>query len=176
MPLTHTLFVTTAASEVKPITVKSPAFNNMGRMPKKYCGDGSNVSPALLLGKLPVDTKSLVLIVEDPNAPVDTWVHWLVWDIAPTGIIKEGAIPGVEGLNAFQRHHYQGPTGSELVRYYYFKVYALNTLLNLHNCSVKYQVMKAMKDHVIGYGELTGFYTSSKNNKVQTAIRPEIYY
>lgn len=176
MPLTHTLFVTTAATEVKPITVKSPAFDNLASLPKKYCGDGANINPALMLGKLPAGTQSLVLMIEDPNAPVDTWVHWLVWDIKPTNLIKEGSIPGIEGLNAFHRHHYHGPVASELIRYYYFKVYALNKVLGLNSASAKYEVMKAMKDHVIGYGELIGLYTTGNSIKSQSVARPEIYY
>jgi Raf kinase inhibitor-like YbhB/YbcL family protein len=176
MSLSHALFVTTSAFAVKQITVKSPAFSNLGKIPQKYCRDGENINPPLNLGKIPVETKSLVLIVEDPNAPVDTWVHWLVWDIEPTGFIKEGTIPGVEGLNAFQRHHYHGPGSTEYTRCYSFKVYALDTVLRLHYCSSKYDVMKAIKDHVIGYGELTGAYSNGKVIKMPATPVPEIYY
>jgi Raf kinase inhibitor-like YbhB/YbcL family protein len=171
----QSLFVTTATSSVKEITVKSPAFKHMGLIPQKYCGDGANVNPPLQFGKVPPETKSMVMIVEDQNAPVDTWVHWLVWDIMPTAEINEGAVPGTEGLNAFHRHHYQGPLPPDNTRYYFFRVYALNTVLRLHYCSTKYEVMKAMKDHVVGYGELIGSYEHSSNRAHVEHIAPDIY-
>jgi len=175
MPLAQSLFVTTAATTVKEILVKSPAFKHMGSLPQKHCGNGANVNPALQFAKVPAETKSMVLIVEDQNAPVDTWVHWLVWDILPTTEIKEGAIPGTQGLNAFHRHNYQGPLPGDNTRYYFFKVYALNTVLRLHDCCGKYEVMKAMKDHVIGYGELIGTYEQSHNNIHTLHNAPDIY-
>jgi Raf kinase inhibitor-like YbhB/YbcL family protein len=175
MPASHVLFVTTSASAVKPISVNSPAFANMAAIPQKYTADGANINPPLILGKIPDGTRSLALIVEDPNAPVDTWVHWLVWDILPTAVINEGVIPGVEGLNAFRRHHYHGPCPPAYARHYYFKVYALNTLLSLNFNSTKYEVIKAMKDHVLGYGELVGTYARNNAVSLRTTVAPDIY-
>jgi Raf kinase inhibitor-like YbhB/YbcL family protein len=166
MSAPHTLFVTTSASAVQDITVKSPAFSNMGRIPEKYTADGANINPALILGKIPDKTQSLVLMVEDPNAPVDTWVHWLVWNILPSTKINEGLVPGVEGLNAFRLHHYHGPCIAPDTRHFLFRVYALDTLLQLKQSSTKYEVMRAMKDHVLGYGELIGSYNRSNKSKM----------
>jgi Raf kinase inhibitor-like YbhB/YbcL family protein len=175
MSASHVLFVTTSVAHVQPIVVKSPAFRNREMIPKKHTGDGANVNPALHLDKIPDETKSMVLIVEDPNAPVDTWVHWLVWDIMPTTKINENTIPGVEGLNAFRRHHYHGPCPPAGTRHYVFKIYALNTVLNMHFNSSKYEIMKAMKDHVVGYGELTGIYSGQPMAHVQHEAAPDIY-
>jgi len=171
----QSLFVTTSASAVQPIIVKSTAFRHMEKIPAKYTPDGENISPPLQLDKIPKETRSLVLMMEDPKAPVDTWVHWLVWDISPTLKINEGAIPGVEGLNAFRRHHYHGPCPPGDTRSYFFKVYALNTRLNMHFSSTKYEVMRAMKDHVIGYGELAGTYTKNQPAAVTHGMAPDIY-
>jgi hypothetical protein len=175
MPLTHALFVTTSASAVQEIAVKSPVFTNMGKIPVKYTADGANINPPLTLSKIPDLTRSIVIIVEDPNAPVDTWVHWLVWDILPTTKISEGMIPGIEGVNAFNEHRYKGPCPPADTRNYFFKVYALDKLLQLHCRSVKYDVMKAMKDHVVGYGELIGTYKRSNIIQVSSHATPDIY-
>ena len=176
MPLTQSLFVTTASYAVQQVTLKSPAFPHMGEIPQKYSNDGANISPPLIVGKIPDETRSMALIVEDTKAPVDSWVHWLVWDIFPSKYINEGAIPGTEGLNAFNHHHYRGPCHGNDTRYYYFMLYALDTFLHLHYCSTKYEVMKSIKDHVIGYGELVGSYTRRGEARMQLNEAPEIYY
>jgi len=175
MSVSHVLFVTTSASAVKPIAIKSPMFDNMGMIPKKYTADGANINPPLLFNNIPDGTQSMVLMVEDPNAPVDTWVHWLVWDIFPTGKINENSVPGTEGLNAFEQHRYHGPCPPADLRYYQFKIYALNTVLRMHCHCGKYEIMKAMKDHVIGYGELTGTYTRHAAIVSQGYAIPDTY-
>jgi Raf kinase inhibitor-like YbhB/YbcL family protein len=175
MPLAQFLFVTTAASAVQPIQLKSPVFSSMGKIPVKYTSDGPNISPPLTLDKIPSATRTLVLLVEDPNAPVDTWVHWLVWNIAPTTKINEGTIPGTQGLNSFMQHHYKGPCPPTETRNYFFKVYAIDKVLPLSERSTKYDVMKAMKDHVVGYGELQGNYTRSRPESAPRYTAPDIY-
>lgn len=144
------------------IGVKSPAFSNKGMIPKKYTADGANISPSLILSHIPDDTKSMVLIVEDPDAPVGVWVHWLVWNIHPSTKINEDTIPGIEGFNAFRQHHYGGPCPPSGIHHYFFKIFALDTHLDLPQSAAKYEVERAMKDHVIGYGELIGLYGRNK--------------
>ncbi len=159
MSPSHTLFVTTAMDAVKEISLTSPAFKHKCPIPAKYTTDGANINPPLIFDKIPDQTQSLVLLMEDPNAPVDTWVHWLVWNIDPsTRFVKENSLPGTEGLNAFRLHRYHGPCIAPETRYFFFKVFALDTRLELGQSSTKYEVMRAMKDHVIGYGELVGTY------------------
>lgn len=143
---------------VKEITVKSPVFINKGMIPRKYTVDGANISPPLVLDEIPDETQSMVLLVEDPDAPLDTWVHWLVWNIYPSTKIYEDTAPGIEGLNAFHKQHYAGPCPSYGTHNYFFKVYALDTVLQIPRNSTKREVMRAVKDHVIGYGSLVGSY------------------
>ncbi len=166
------LFVATEPAEVKQITVKSPAFAYKEMIPKKYTADGANINPALIFRHIPPETQSMVLLVEDPDAPIDTWVHWLVWNIRPSTKINEDTIPGIEGLNAFCNHHYKGPCPPSGIHHYFFKVYALDTVLQLPNNATKLEVMKAMKDHVIGYGELAGTY--SRNDRINLQYDPKM--
>ena len=91
------------------LIVTSTAFEKNGAIPSKYTCDGDDVNPPLDIGGLPGGTKSLVLIVDDPDAPRGTWDHWVVWNIAPTERIEENSVPGVEGLNDFRRRFYGGP-------------------------------------------------------------------
>ena len=91
------------------ITVTSPAFSNGKSIPPKYTCDGKNISPPLTIHGLPKETKSMVLIVEDPDAPMGVWDHWIVWNIEPSTQIVENTIPGIEGINSFNRNHYGGP-------------------------------------------------------------------
>ncbi|MGZ4047868.1 MAG: YbhB/YbcL family Raf kinase inhibitor-like protein, partial [Bacteroidia bacterium] len=102
--------------------------------------------------------KSLVLIVEDPDSPKKVWTHWLVWNIPPSGKIKEKSIPGIEGKNDFEKQHYGGPCPPWGIHHYHFKVYALDDLLELKKDARKEEVEKAMSTHVIAFGELIGLY------------------
>lgn len=168
-------FVESVTPVVKEITVRSPAFYNKGMIPHKYASDGTNVNPPLALRNIPDETQSLVLLVEDPDAPIDTWVHWLVWNILPTSKIYENSIPGIEGLNAVREHHYSGPCPPYGTHHYFFKVYALDTFLQLPRNSTKYEVMKAIKDHVVGYGELIGSYQCNTMIHLQYNPQANVY-
>jgi len=141
------------------LTITSPAFENKKLIPPKYTCDGEDVNPALLIKGIPEETKSLVLIVDDPDAPMGTWDHWIVWNIPPTNKIEENSVPGTEGLNDFRRRSYGGPCPPSGTHRYYFKVYALDTKLNLGSNSRKKDVEKAMKGHILAQGELVGLYS-----------------
>ena len=97
------------AVDYKQLDVSSSAFSAQGVIPTKYTCDGENVSPPLDIEHIPEAAKCLALIVDDPDAPVNTWVHWLVWNIPVTHHIKENKVQGTEGLNDFQQQHYGGP-------------------------------------------------------------------
>jgi len=143
---------------MKELTITSPAFENNKLIPSKYTCDGDNVNPPLNIEGIPEETKSLVLIVDDPDAPMGTWDHWIVWNIPPTNKIEENSIPGTEGLNDFRKHSYGGPCPPSRTHRYFFKVYALDTKLDLDPNSRKKDVEKAMKDHILAKGELVGLY------------------
>jgi len=140
------------------LVITSPAFENNGFIPSKYTCDGEDVNPAISIDGLPEGTLSLVLIIDDPDAPMGTWDHWIVWNIPPTKIIEENSVPGIEGLNDFRKHTYGGPCPPSGIHRYFFKVYALNTQLTLSSTSKKREVEKAMRGHILAQGELIGRY------------------
>jgi len=140
------------------LRVTSPAFKSNGLIPKKYTCDGSDVNPSLHIEDLPKETESLALIVDDPDAPMGTWVHWVVWNIPPVRVIQEDSVPGIEGVNDFQRHSYGGPCPPSGTHRYFFKVYALDTKLELNQNSRKKDLEKAMEGHILAKGEIVGLY------------------
>jgi Raf kinase inhibitor-like YbhB/YbcL family protein len=103
----------------------------------------------------------LVLIVDDPDAPMGTWVHWVVYDIAVASRIVEHAVPGTQGKNDFGKKDYGGPCPPTGTHRYFFKVYALDVLLNLKPGSAKADVEKAMRGHILANGQLIGKYSRS---------------
>jgi hypothetical protein len=141
------------------LTVTSTAFKDGSRIPAKYTCDGDNVNPPLTIAGIPEQTKSLVLIVDDPDAPGGTWDHWVVWDIKPMKVIKEDSVPGVQGINDNKRHQYGGPCPPSGTHRYFFKVYALNTTLRLDPASRKELVEQAMIGHILAQGQLVGLYS-----------------
>jgi Raf kinase inhibitor-like YbhB/YbcL family protein len=147
---------------MKTLSVSSPAFENSKLIPAKYTCDGDDVNPPLTIEGTPAETKSLVLIVDDPDAPSGTWDHWVVWNIQPISSIAEDTVPGTEGVNTYRRHSYGGPCPPWGTHRYFFKVYALDTMLNLSPNSSKKDVEKAMQGHVLAKGELIGLYRRSR--------------
>ncbi len=150
------------AVDYKQMGISSTAFKNGEMIPAKYTCDGANVNPPLDIKDIPDETKCLVLIADDPDAPIGTWVHWVVWNIPVTHHIKENAVHGREGINDFQEHHYGGPCPPSGIHRYFFKIYALDALLDLPANTKKLPLEKAMSEHIIGFGELIGLYTRNK--------------
>jgi len=145
----------------KGLTIKSPAFENKKEIPSKYTCDGEDINPPLIIENVPKGTKSLVLIVDDPDAPMGLWVHWILWNISPdTKEIKEGSVPkgAIEGINDFKKNEYGGPCPPFGTHRYFFKLYALDTILKLDKNSKKDDLEKAMKDHIIEKTEILGLY------------------
>ena len=149
------------AREMKELIVSSPAFKDNGLIPPKYTCDGDDINPPLRIEGTPKEATSLVLIVDDPDAPRGTWVHWVVWDIPLVERIEENSVPGTEGLNDFRRHSYGGPCPPSGTHRYFFKVYAIDCKLNLRPDSRKADVERAMGTHVIAKGEMVGLYRRS---------------
>jgi Raf kinase inhibitor-like YbhB/YbcL family protein len=144
---------------LKELVVSSPVFGRNVPIPLKYSCLGENVNPPLKIDGIPVEAKSLVLIVEDPDAPMGLWIHWVVWNIPTTGTINEDSIPGTEGVTTSKKRGYGGPCPPSGTHRYFFKVYALDTKLDLGGNSQKRDVEKAMESHVLAKGELVGLYS-----------------
>ena len=140
--------------------ITSPAFEYNERIPEKFTCDGDNFNPTLEIEDVPEDAQSLVLIVDDPDAPMGTWVHWVVFNIPPeTGFIAENSVPGTLGINDFKKLDYGGPCPPSGTHRYFFRVYALDIKLNLAEGATKSDVERHMKGHVLDEAELMGTYS-----------------
>ena len=141
-------------------------FDNGEKIPVKYTTDGVNVNPPLEITDIPNGAKTIVLIVDDPDAQRVvgyTWVHWIRYNIPvyeDNLKIEENSLPGIEGLSTYKYEKYGGPNppkGSGIHRYY-FKIYALNSNLNLKMGTNLKELEKAMEEHIIDKAELIGIY------------------
>jgi Raf kinase inhibitor-like YbhB/YbcL family protein len=144
--------------------ITSSAFHEGTNISSKFTCDGSDTSPPLQIAGVPPGAKSLVLIVDDPDAPGGLFTHWLVWNIPPhTSSIAEGSAPkGVQGANDFGKSGYRGPCPPLGTHRYSFKIFALDRELDLRSGAKRREVDAAMKGHVIAQGELVGRYTKRK--------------
>ena len=144
--------------------ITSSAFQEGGNIPSKFSCDGGNTSPPLQISNVPPEAKSLVLIVDDPDAPSGLFTHWAVWNISPqTSTVAEGRTPkGVQGTNDFGRSGYGGPCPPSGMHRYYFKIFALDRELDLPFGAKRSQLDAALKGHAIAQGELMGRYSRKK--------------
>lgn len=151
---------------VMALEIKSGAFVDGKAIPAKYTCDGHDISPQLSWSGEPSGTKSYALISDDPDAPMGTWVHWVAWNIpaASTGfaenIAKNASLPDGtrQGISDFKRPGYGGPCPPSGTHRYFFKLYALDTLLELPASSTKRELEAAMKGHVLAQAQLMGTY------------------
>jgi Raf kinase inhibitor-like YbhB/YbcL family protein len=152
-----------AAGEAK-MKITSSAFQEGGNIPSKFTCDGGDSSPPLQIAEIPSGAKSLVLVVDDPDAPSGLFTHWIVWNISPqTNAIAEGSAPkGVQGTSDFGKSDYGGPCPPSGTHRYYFKIFALDRELNLPSGTKRNQLDAAMKGHVVAQGELMGRYSRKK--------------
>ena len=142
--------------------ITSAAFNHNEKIPNKYTCDGENINPPLQFLDIPNNTKSLVFIVDDPDAPAKTWVHWVVYNINPNVTeVEEGNIPegGAEGMTDFGSPGYGGPCPPSGIHRYFFKLYALDSVLDLPQNATKQVVEEKMDSHIIDKVELIGLYS-----------------
>lgn len=148
------------------IKVKSSAFEDGGLIPKKYTCDGTNISPPLEWESRPTGCEAFALICDDPDAPMGTWVHWVVYniparinrlseDIPASKILDSGII---QGTNDFRKIGYGGPCPPGGTHRYYFKIYALDTAVKLESGATKSQLLRAMEGHILAQGQLMGRY------------------
>ncbi|MEK7630150.1 MAG: YbhB/YbcL family Raf kinase inhibitor-like protein [Patescibacteria group bacterium] len=147
------------------LILKSSAFHNGETIPAKYTCDSDDVNPMLEIRNIPEGAKSLALIMDDPDATRGTpWDHWLLWNIAPkTQYISEDNVPAgaVQGMSSFNHAKYGGPCpphGAKPHRYF-FKLYVLDTELNLAEGGTKAELEKSMTGHIIAQTELVGLYS-----------------
>ncbi|MBW2987471.1 YbhB/YbcL family Raf kinase inhibitor-like protein [Candidatus Woesearchaeota archaeon] len=141
--------------------ILSPAFEDGSAIPDEYTCKGADISPELSFQDVPAEAKSLVLIMDDPDAPMGTWDHWVVFNI-PVSVTKidKGTEPeGVAGTNSWKKTGYGGPCPPSGTHRYFFKLYALDEMLDLSEGATKAEVQKAMDNHIIEEAQLMGKYS-----------------
>lgn len=149
------------------LTLSSPAFKQHTEIPARYSCDGADQSPALIWRGAPAAVKSFALIVDDPDAPVGTWVHWVVYDLPvettglPAGVAREDRLPNgaKQGVNDFHKVGYNGPCPPPgAPHHYFFKLYALDAPTGLRSHAAKAELLRAIDGHVLAHAELIGTY------------------
>ena len=148
------IFDVNAASS---ISITSPSFQAGGDIPAKFTCSGTNVSPELQISSVPNEAKSLVLIVDDPDAPRGLFTHWIVWNVdSKTTRVAENSSPtaGVQGINDFGKRNYGGPCPPSGTHRYFFKIFALDTKLELKPGARRAELDAAMRGHILAQGEL----------------------
>ena len=152
-------------AEMGGFTLKSSAFENGMPIPAEYTADGANTSPPLSISGLPEGTITMALIVDDPDAPSGTWVHWVMWNIPVNALeIVSGAVPAgaMQGKNSGGKQFYSGPAPPSGKHRYYFKLYALDQVLQLNDAATKRELEHAMEGHIVAQATLIGTYTRAK--------------
>jgi len=149
------------------LTLKSNAFQNEGIIPSRYTCDGDDISPQLAWDDIPVGTQSFALICDDPDAPVGTWDHWILFNIpATTKEFPENMqnLPAgtQQGKNSWDKTGYGGPCPPDKMHRYFFRLYALDTVLEISPGSTKGEVLLALKGHTLAEAELMGQYDRNK--------------
>jgi Raf kinase inhibitor-like YbhB/YbcL family protein len=146
------------------IQLISSAFEDGNPIPAQYTCQGKNISPPLAWSSPPAGAKSVALILDDPDAPRGTWVHWVVYNLPadtiglPEAVKADSVLPGnaLQGKNDYKRNDYSGPCPPSGTHRYYFKIYALDTALDLKAGATKDDVLHAMEGHVLAHGQLMG--------------------
>lgn len=146
---------------IQNIKVFSSAFESNGTIPRKYTCDGKNINPPLEFEGIPEEAESMALILDDPDAPMKVFTHWIVWSIEPVAKIEEDSIPGVEGMNDFRKIGYGGPCPPSGTHRYFFRIYALDKHLELKEGASRKELESAMIGHIVAEGELMGKYSKS---------------
>jgi Raf kinase inhibitor-like YbhB/YbcL family protein len=160
------LFINCTPMKDPEITVSSTAFAHNGMIPSQYTCDGKNISPQISWSRGPEGTKTYALICDDPDAPMKTWVHWLIYNI-PASVLAipeddKGVKDALYGTTDFRRTGYGGPCPPGGTHHYHFKLYALDIALPLKNGASKAEMEAAMKGHILASGDLVGLYARIK--------------
>ncbi|OGL78707.1 hypothetical protein A3J43_02150 [Candidatus Uhrbacteria bacterium RIFCSPHIGHO2_12_FULL_54_23] len=147
--------------------LRSSAFVHHAAIPRRYTCDGEDVNPPLEFSGVPEGALSLAFIVDDPDAPAGIWVHWTLWNIAPdTRSIPEHSVPAgaVEGTTSFGKTGWGGPCPPSGEHRYFFKLYALDAVLDLSSSADKAALEQAMTNHTLAQAELIGLYRITRNS------------
>jgi len=163
--LAPTLAVILIGGKAMALEIKSTAFAEGKPIPSQYTCDGKNLSPPLAWSGAPSGTKSFALITDDPDAPMGTWVHWVAWNIPATSTTfpEGGTAPGTkQGMTDFKRPGYGGPCPPSGTHRYFFKLYALDTVLELKPDADKAGLESAMKGHILAQTKLMGTYARQR--------------
>jgi Raf kinase inhibitor-like YbhB/YbcL family protein len=148
-----------AAEGGKHMQLTSLSFANNQPIPERYSCEGDSVNPTLVIENVPAGAKSLALIVDDIDAAGGSFIHWFVFDIRPDiGTIEEDSIPGTQCVNSAKRKGYAGPCPPSGTHRYIFRLYALDTMLDLKPGAQKDALEQAMQGHIISQAEMTGLY------------------
>lgn len=145
------------------LKISSPDFAAGSNIPFQYSCKSININPQLNIEGVPAGTKSLALIMHDPDAPSGDWLHWLVWNLSPqTSTIEPGSqLTGAQvGKNDAGTTKYSGPCPPSSIHHYVFELYALDSKLNLNDSASRSQVNEAMSGHVLNHASLTGIFTN----------------
>lgn len=160
IPVPPTLSNNQRTTTVENLKLVSPAFTHGEAIPSQYTCDGGDLNPPLAWSGVPEGAQSLVLIMDDPDAPGGTWDHWVIFNLSPTtNNLQEGATPsGIKGRNSWGRTGYGGPCPPDGEHRYFFKLYTLDIQLLLSEGATKQEVEDAMSGHVLARAELVGKY------------------
>lgn len=160
IPIILIILIAGCIIEVTTMKLTSPDFENNQNIPKKYTCLGENINPTLKIDNIPKNTKTLALIMDDPDAPRGTWVHWVMWNIPILTELKEDSVPNesIQGLNSANQTNYMGPCPPSGTHRYFFKIYALDTELELDKTSTKQDLEQAMQNHILDKAELIGLF------------------
>jgi len=153
------------AAEGTQLKITSPVFQDGGKIPSKFTCDGTDASPQLHLDGAPPAAKSLALIMDDPDAPGGLFTHWIVWNIDPkTNEIGQSGAPAgaVQGTNDFGKSGYGGPCPPSGTHRYYFRIFALDRMLDLKSSAKRAELDSAMRGHVLAKAELMGRYSRGR--------------
>ena len=148
-----------AAEETAEMSIRCPDFKNEEAIPERFTCQGENVNPAFIITGVPAHAKSLAFIVDDPDAPPGVWVHWVVYDISPFHQFAENSVPGKQGVNDFGEKSYRGPCPPRGTHRYFFKLYALDRVLDLDEGITKDELEQAMQGHIVAQAQLVGLYS-----------------
>lgn len=163
----------TTNTDIQTLKVFSTAFSHNGHIPAEYTCDGKDINPPIEVADIPEGTKSLAMIMEDPDAPRGVFDHWVVWNIPPNEAIAEESNPGISGLNDFGKTGYGGPCPPSGVHRYFFRLYALDIKLDIPAGADKQTLIDAMQGHILGQGETMGLYQRRKKNKEEAETSDE---
>ncbi len=146
--------------------ITTPAFESNEEIPQKYTCEGSNINPPFTFTDIPGGTQSLALIVEDPDAPGELWVHWMIWNMPVTNleILEDSAPKGIFGKNSNGNNSWDSICPPDSEHRYFFKGFALDTNLNLDpNVATREDFYSVMQGHILGQAEVMGRYTKIEN-------------